>query len=250
MATRATVAHTHGEGGSQTDTDTDTDTQASPAITNSPWTLRQPTAPSSSQSTSSSEAPSKSDPNLFASGMSAKRFFGGDTNKCSVFLCTNTIPASKNQDKDEFTNDGDDDDDEAYVCVMDVNHDDFWVIVEPEEEDLLPVNPEPEFDSDQSYEIVDEDGLVSAIASFVTMAIKKYPEAAKLQDYHLKKMLDGTFYDLAEKTTVGKAYNWGCVAYTTYSYGSYAFSIYSDPTMVNMIASGVMTACSWALMLF
>lgn len=198
-----------------------------------------------------------SEETIFSSGMSSRRFLGGEDSKCTLFFCTKTVPEHKQRDiddTDDFRGGADnfdtDNDEDAYVCCLDVNADDFWVIVDAEEEDLNPIEPDAEFDSDESYVFVDEDDLVSAISNFVALAVRQYPEAKKLEPAHLKRMLDGTFFELEEKGTLAQGYQYGCMAYTTYAYGQYAFSLYKDPAMVKLVCSGIVTASKWALMLF
>jgi len=140
----------------------------------------------------------------------------------------------------------DEDQDEAYVAVMDVEDEDWWEIIDPEKED---VEPHDDFGSDSSYVLVEQDELMNAISSFVTAALHPYPEIQDVAPDKLKELLDSAVNNLgmAEKGTAAKMYEWGTFAYTTYGWGSYVWHLYKDPSMVVMVAKGVVSAASWAM---
>jgi hypothetical protein len=139
--------------------------------------------------------------------------------------------------------------DKAYVCVMDVPDDEWWEIIEPEVVDMEPVEPEVPFDSDSSYEIIGHSDLTDALSDFVTSTIEQHPETFSLSDKDMRKMLEGTFAVLKEKGTLGKALEYGTLAYTAYGWGSYAFQLYTQPGMYKYVIKGVYTAGSWLIWL-
>jgi hypothetical protein len=156
--------------------------------------------------------------------------------RSAIFIC-------KEEQEEE-----DEGDEGAFVAVMDVQDDEWWEIVNPEKDDFEPV-PDDDFSKDSSYVMVEEEEVMTALASFVAAAIKQYPEAKEVDPQKLKRMIDDTLSTLQEKGTVTRAYEWGTFAYTTYGWGSYAWHLYRDPAMVQMVAKGVIKAGSWVMWL-
>eukprot|EP00462_Mataza_sp_D1_P005303 CAMPEP_0175105386 /NCGR_PEP_ID=MMETSP0086_2-20121207/10419_1 /TAXON_ID=136419 /ORGANISM="Unknown Unknown, Strain D1" /LENGTH=245 /DNA_ID=CAMNT_0016381213 /DNA_START=143 /DNA_END=880 /DNA_ORIENTATION=- len=164
----------------------------------------------------------------------------------AIFLCTSAPLSQQNTCNDDTTSiDDADEEKQVYVAVMDVNDDEWWEIIDPSAEDLNPVSqfdPNQDPDSDEDFVVVDEENVSQAMSEFVATALTGFPETQALTPEQLKKMLNGTFSVLAEKGKIAKAYEWGTFAYSTYKWGAYAWHLYSEPGMIKMVASGIMTA--------
>lgn len=183
--------------------------------------------------------PTRNSP-FFASGITDK------PSKSAIFICKNG-PLNTHEDEDE-----DEEfelEDKAYVCVMDVPDEEWWEIIEPEVEDVQPIAVEPAFDSDRSYEIIDDEEVTQALTAFVTSTITSHPETFSLSDVEMKQMLEGTFATLQDKTMTGKVLEYGTLAYSAYGWGSYAWQIYSKPGMAKFVLKGCYTAGSWIIYL-
>lgn len=189
-----------------------------------------------SEPSSAALEPSKASP-FFASGAREPG------SRSAIYVCKTAEP--KEDEDSDAEGDG-----EAFVAVMDVNDEDWWEIVEPEKEDMEPVE-EDDFHKDCSYIVVQQEELMDSISAFVAMALTPYPELKGVEPELLQKMLDGAIGNLglADKGAVTRVYEWGSFAYTTYGWGSYAWQLYRDPAMVHMVAKGVMSAGSWAMWL-
>lgn len=181
--------------------------------------------------------PTRASP-FYASGVTDKPA------KSAIFVCKNGSLNTHADEDEEF-----DMEDKAYVCVMDVPDEEWWEIIEPEVEDVEPIVSEPSFDSDKSYEIIDDVEVTEALSAFITSTIQSHPEAFSLSDLEMKKMLDGTFVTLREKGSVGRALEYGTLAYSAYGWGSYAWQIYSKPGMAKFVLKGAYTAGSWLIYL-
>jgi len=156
---------------------------------------------------------------------------------------------------------GKDEEEEDEVCVMDLTNTEWWTIVDSEK-DREALRKESETyvaceltsgstaDDDDSYLLVDDRDLGEAFSNFVAQSIaKQYPEAKVLSPKQLSTLMERTFGELREPSKLGKVVRWGKMAYSTYGWACCAINLYRDPTMVKLIASGAMKACSWALFL-
>lgn len=172
---------------------------------------------------------------LFASGIAAP----GSRDKSAIYVCKSGS-GGEGGIEDEFL----EGDDSAFVCVMDVNDDDWWEIIEPETEDFEPVVVE---DPDDSYEIIDDESLTKALSDFVVSTIKHHPETLALPPTAMKSMLDGTFVTLKKKGTLGQILEYGTLAYTVYGWGSYAWQLYAHPGLAGYVIKGLYTAGTWII---
>jgi hypothetical protein len=147
------------------------------------------------------------------------------------------------------------------VAVLDLQDIEWWTIVNPVDEqgnEIKPAQLTPgeeekkntEDSDDEGFVVLKERDYVDALADFITKNIREHhPEAARLTPTQLREMLNGTFSDLKEPGTLGKAWQWGKFMYTTYGWGQTAWSLYQQPAMVRLVASGVFQAATWVLVL-
>jgi len=152
---------------------------------------------------------------------------------------------------------GKDEDEEDEVCVMDLTKAEWWTIVDSERDrktlrDESEVNVPCELtsgDDDDSYVMVDDRDLGDALSNFVALSMKRYPEAKTLSPKQLNKLMEQTFGGLKPPSTVGKIYGWAQLAYSSYGWGCCLWSLYKEPVMVKLAATGALRACSWLLIL-
>jgi len=146
------------------------------------------------------------------------------------------------------------------IAVVDLNDVEWWTIVNPVDENgneikktvsnEAKVPSENDSENEDGFIEVKDNDYVDALADFITKHIQRqYPEAARLPPKQLRKMLDGTFSELKEPGTIGKAWQWGKFMYTTYGWGQTAWNLYKEPAVIRLVASGVFQAATWILIL-
>jgi len=154
-----------------------------------------------------------------------------------------------------------DEDEEDQVCMVDLTEAEWWTIVDSARDREIDrsdaetyvdceLAAESTNDDDDSYLLVEEKQLGTALTDFVAQTIlKKYPEAKTLNEKQLNSLIDSSFHGLKEPTTVGRYVRYGQMAYTTYGWGMCAWSLWKDPKMIKIAAKCALSAARWVIIL-
>ncbi len=95
------------------------------------------------------------------------------------------------------------------------------------------------------YVWVDEDDIVAGVADTIADVVRTIPSVSKLSNADLQAMLAGTFAELRTKTLYGKIWDYGTLAMSSYSWASYAFSLYKDPSTVLWVLRTLFTVMKY-----
>jgi len=158
---------------------------------------------------------------------------------------------------------------EQQVCVVDLKNAEWWTLVEKEPEgneelyvDVKPdgtsVDVDPEAEPDdfddgneeplgEAFEIIKDDELASALAEYVALSMKHYPEAKEVPAEEMRRILDKAFGELKPKGVVSRVWGWGQFAYSAYGWGQWCFRMYKEPAVVKLVATGLWNTAQWAL---
>lgn len=166
-------------------------------------------------------------------------------------------------------------DKENAVALLDLNEVDWWVMVNGEgKEKETPTDGESvtsvEVDDDdrvhregglrivksylaydnEGYVLIDENDFILALSDFISQSIsRQYPEAERIPPQELQKILRQAFTPIKQPSAIGKAYQWAQFLYSSYSWGSCAWSLYREPFYVKLVLRGAMKAAQWLLVL-
>jgi len=150
------------------------------------------------------------------------------------------------------------------VAVVDVNPDDYWVLVDRPDEESGKASSKPATASAErkkraplieedglggdGYEIVKEEEILRAVTDYIMHAVKHTPEARRLPPSSLKRVLEIAFAGTAKQSPLSKLWEWGMFAYNAYAYARVAYMLYKHPAMLRIIVSGVYNLGKWVLL--
>jgi len=151
------------------------------------------------------------------------------------------------------------------VAVLDMKAEEWWTIVNPST--LEDDNKDITFEASElgdSFAVVQHDDVNEAIANYLAISVERNPDAKQLSPSELKRVLESTLSQAKRQGTFTQAYGWGMFLYSSYSWGSYVVRIYKEPTLVKLVLSaarvlynqpvlipvmarGLWSAASWAV---
>lgn len=198
----------------------------------------------------SNEAPPSSSslyPSLYPSGLSSSSpsslapssSSASSLASASLLASSSASPGSPDGDKKG------DDDEETYVeCFPDGR----TVEIRLPKEDLDATEIKEGLGG--GYVVIGEADLKNAMADYVAKSVTRYfPEARQLSPEELKGLLDTSFYQLKEKGSIRKLWDWGQYVYLMYGYGSWALRLYREPAVVRMVARYAFRVAQWVFVL-
>lgn len=165
-------------------------------------------------------------------------------------------------------------DHEDQVGVVDLDDIEWWTLV-PSEHPECAVEEEC---LDGGFVWVEESDVVAGIADTITEVVRKIPAAQKLDNTKLQQLLSGTFSELREKSLTGKLWQvchdrlplsmypdcnsfgslflfllipsqYGTLAMSVCSWGSYGLSLYRDPSTVLWVMRTLYSVLKYACLM-
>jgi len=154
-------------------------------------------------------------------------------------------------------------------CVAVVDDMDWWVLVpNPNSDDAksaaapdVPAIESPGLNvarkvsaqslgTDDDYVIVDDSAVEAAVAEFIMLTMRRYPNARHLVDRDLGRLLRGTLSSSKDEPSIfGQLWGWGQSMYAAYGWASVGLALYRQPQNIKLLTRVVYSAARWALVL-
>jgi len=146
---------------------------------------------------------------------------------------------------------------DTQIYVADLDPEDWWTVINPDGSENVPppdsktaqVECKLDGDDEDSYVFLQDQDLSDAITTFVSLSLKKYPEAKRVGPSELGQLLNGTLSQLKGPTKLGQVVQWGQFLYSAYGWGATLIGVYQDPRMVKFLATLGFKAASWIMVL-